>query len=156
MYISSSLPPLSLPLLEASVSYSFPSLLAKQSPSNSIPSWSMYFARRNVNCCGCGACCCGGGDVSCNASSLQTGFYIIGAFRFKGFTGLSGNCSLLTLKMQVRIFVPPWSAIVNLHKKKICVMLVLVRLMGFLLQMCCFTLSWSSRIDWIVFNFQPS
>ena len=97
MYISLSLSPLSLSLPEVSASDSPPSLPAKQSSSDCLPSCNLYFATSAENCCGrntCGGSYGGGGGVS----SLHTGFCVIGVLRFAGFISSSGNCCPLNPK----------------------------------------------------------
>ena len=90
MYTSLLLSPLSLSLPEVSASDSPPSLPAKQSSSDSLPSCNVYFATSAENCYGrnaCGGGYGGGGGVS----SLHTGFCVIGTLRFAGFISSSGN-----------------------------------------------------------------
>ena len=85
------------------VSDSSPSLPAKQSSSNSIPSCNVYFAASAENLCGCDACGGAAGAGAAGAggtgvSLLHTRFCIIGAFRFAGFISSSGNCCPLNRK----------------------------------------------------------
>ena len=56
MYTSSSLSPLSLPLSEVSVSDSSPLLSSKQSSSDSLLCWYVYFGTSAESHCGLDAC----------------------------------------------------------------------------------------------------
>ena len=87
MYTLSSLPPLSLPLSEVSVSDLSPSLPAKKWSCDSLLSCHVYFAtnaeiRYGHDACGGGDC--GGGSNGGGVFSLHTKFCVIGDFRFAG------------------------------------------------------------------------
>ena len=87
MYTLSSLPPLSLPLSEVSVSDLSPLLPAKQLSCDSSLSCNVYFAtnveiRYGHDACG-GGDCDGGGNGG-GFFSLHTKFCVIGDFRFAG------------------------------------------------------------------------
>ena len=77
-------------------SSSFP---AKQSSSNSIPIYNVFFALNAESRCGHDAC--GGGSGGGGVSLLHTGLCIIGAFDSAGFISSSGNCCPLKQKTQV-------------------------------------------------------
>ena len=140
---------MSLSLSEVLMSVSSPSLLAKQSSSNPIPSCKVCFATSAEYNYGCHACyCCGDGGTDGGVSSLNTWFCVIDAFRFASFISSCGNYGSLNYewhKFTVYISGSSWSTRINLRKSADRVMLVLETFKVF--STCCF----AGRIEWVVF-----
>ena len=143
----------SLSLSGVLVSVSSPSLPAKWSSSNPIPSCKVCFAtiaEYNYGCHAC--CCCGDGGTDGGVSSLNTWFCVIDAFRFASFISSCGNYGSLNYewhKFTVYISGSSWSTRINLRKPADRVMLVLETFKVF--STCCFALLGSGRIEWVFF-----